>query len=40
MSALLDLGRFAVLMLATLLSIAIIAIMFNTIRLQILDQTR
>ncbi|MBS0299924.1 MAG: ABC transporter permease [Proteobacteria bacterium] len=38
LNALLDLGRFAVLMLATLLSIAIIAIMFNTIRLQILTK--
>ncbi len=36
--ALLKLGRFVVLMLATLLSIAIIAIMFNTIRLQILTK--
>lgn len=36
LDALLDLGRFAVLMLSVLLSIAIIAIMFNTIRLQIL----
>lgn len=38
LNALLELGRFAVLMLATLLSIAIIAIMFNTIRLQILTK--
>lgn len=38
LSVLLKLGRFAVLMLATLLSIAIIAIMFNTIRLQILTK--
>ncbi len=38
LNALLDLARFAVLMLATLLSIAIIAIMFNTIRLQILTK--
>lgn len=38
LNALLKLGRFAVLMLATLLSIAIIAIMFNTIRLQILTK--
>lgn len=38
LDALLKLGRFAVLMLATLLSIAIIAIMFNTIRLQILTK--
>ncbi|PXW84711.1 cell division protein FtsX [Nitrosomonas sp. Nm84] len=36
--ALLKLGRFVVLMLAILLSIAIIAIMFNTIRLQILTK--
>jgi len=36
--ALLKLGRFVVLMLATLLSVAIIAIMFNTIRLQILTK--
>lgn len=36
--ALLQLGRFVVLMLATLLSTAIIAIMFNTIRLQILTK--
>ncbi len=38
LNALLKLGRFVVLMLATLLSIAIIAIMFNTIRLQILTK--
>jgi cell division transport system permease protein len=38
LNALLNLGRFVVLMLATLLSIAIIAIMFNTIRLQILTK--
>ncbi len=38
MNALLKLGRSVVLMLATLLSIAIIAIMFNTIRLQILTK--
>ena len=38
MNVLLKLGRFVVLMLATLLSIAIIAIMFNTIRLQILTK--
>lgn len=38
LNALLKLGRFAVLMLATLLSVAIIAIMFNTIRLQILTK--
>ena len=37
-NALLELGRFAVLMLAALLSAAIIAIMFNTIRLQILTK--
>lgn len=36
LNAMLDLGRFAVLMLSVLLSIAIVAIMFNTIRLQIL----
>ena len=36
--ALFKLGRFVVFMLATLLSIAIIAIMFNTIRLQILTK--
>lgn len=38
LNALLKLGRSAVLMLATLLSVAIIAIMFNTIRLQILTK--
>lgn len=38
LNALLKLGRSLVLMLATLLSIAIIAIMFNTIRLQILTK--
>ena len=38
LNALLKLGRFVVLMLATLLSVAIIAIMFNTIRLQILTK--
>ncbi|MDE2389479.1 MAG: permease-like cell division protein FtsX [Betaproteobacteria bacterium] len=38
LNAFLDLSRFAVLMLATLLSVAIIAIMFNTIRLQILTK--
>lgn len=38
LNALLKLGRSVVLMLATLLSIAIIAIMFNTIRLQILTK--
>lgn len=38
LNALLKLGRSVVLMLATLLSIAIVAIMFNTIRLQILTK--
>ena len=38
LNALLKLGRFIVLMLTTLLSVAIIAIMFNTIRLQILTK--
>jgi len=38
LNALLKLGRSTVLMLATLLSIAIVAIMFNTIRLQILTK--
>jgi len=38
LNALLKLGRFVVLMLATLLSVAIIAIMFNTIRMQILTK--
>ena len=38
LNALLKLGRFVVLMLTTLLSVAIIAIMFNTIRLQILTK--
>jgi len=38
LNELLKLGRFVVLMLAILLSTAIIAIMFNTIRLQILTQ--
>ncbi len=38
LDALLKLGRFSVLLLATILSIAIIAIMFNTIRLQILTK--
>lgn len=38
LNALLKLGRFVVLMLTALLSIAIIAIMFNTIRLQILTK--
>ena len=38
LNALLKLGRSVVLMLATLLSVAIIAIMFNTIRLQILTK--
>jgi len=38
LNALLKLGRFVVLMLTILLSIAIIAIMFNTIRLQILTK--
>jgi len=38
LNALFKLGRFVVLMLATLLSVAIIAIMFNTIRLQILTK--
>lgn len=38
LNALLQLGRAVILMLATLLSVAIIAIMFNTIRLQILTK--
>ena len=38
LNALLNLGRYVALMLAILLSIAIIAIMFNTIRLQILTK--
>jgi cell division transport system permease protein len=38
LNAWLKLGRFVVLMLTTLLSVAIIAIMFNTIRLQILTK--
>ncbi len=38
LNALLKLGRYLALMLATLLSVAIIAIMFNTIRLQILTK--
>ena len=38
LNALLKLGRFVVLMLAAILSVAIIAIMFNTIRLQILTK--
>lgn len=38
LNAILDLGRLIMLMLSTLLSIAIVAIMFNTIRLQILTR--
>jgi cell division transport system permease protein len=38
LNALLNLSRFVVFMLATLLSVAIIAILFNTIRLQILTK--
>jgi cell division transport system permease protein len=38
LDAILDLGRLIMLMLSTLLSIAIVAIMFNTIRLQILTK--
>lgn len=38
LDALLRFGRFTVLLLATLLSIAIVAVMFNTIRLQILTK--